>query len=54
MKVVIADVVDPRFPKEKMEWRLSELENLVSTYWWVVIVKKIQKRWRPDYKTYIW
>ena len=54
LKVIIADVVDPRFPKEKMEYRMKELENLVSTYWWVVIVKKIQKRWRPDYKTFIW
>jgi len=54
MKVVIADVVDPRFPKEKMEYRMTELENLVSTYGWVVIIKKIQKRWKPDYKTFIW
>ncbi len=53
IKVVIADVVDSRFPKDKMENRLLELENLVKTYWWVVIVKKIQKRWKPDYKTFI-
>ena len=53
IKVVIADVVDPRFPKEKMENRLLEIENLVHTYWWIVIVKKIQKRWRPNYKTFI-
>jgi hypothetical protein len=32
LKVIIADVVDNRFPKEKMEYRLAELENLVSTY----------------------
>jgi len=54
LKVIIADVVDPRIPKEKMEYRMKELENLVSTYGGVVIVKKIQKRWRPDYKTFIW
>lgn len=53
IKVIIADVVDSRFPKDKMENRLLELENLVKTYWWVVIVKKIQKRLRPDYKTFI-
>jgi len=32
IKVVIADVIDPRFPKEKMENRLLEIENLVHTY----------------------
>jgi GTP-binding protein HflX len=53
LKVVIADVVEPSFPKEKMEYRMEELENLVSTYWWIVIVKKIQKRWKPDYKTFL-
>ena len=53
IKVVIADVVDPRLLKEKMENRLLELENLVNTYWWVVIVKKIQKRGKPNYKTFI-
>ncbi len=54
LKIIIADVVDNRFPKEKLEYRMAELENLVKTYGGVVIVKKIQKRWRPDYKTYIW
>jgi len=54
LKVVIADVVEPSFPKEKMQYRMEELENLVSTYGWVVIVKKIQKRWKPDYKTFLW
>jgi len=54
IKIIIADVIDNRFPKEKLEYRMKELENLVNTYWWTVIVKKIQKRWKPDYKTYIW
>ena len=54
LKIIIADVVDNRFPKEKLEYRMAELENLVKTYGGVVIVKKIQKRWRPDYKTFIW
>jgi len=54
LKVIIADVVDNRFPKEKLEYRMLELENLVKTYGGVVIIKKIQKRWRPDYKTFIW
>jgi len=54
LKVIIADVVDNRFPKEKLKYRMDELENLVKTYGGVVIVKKIQKRWRPDYRTFIW
>ena len=54
LKIIIADVVDNRFPKEKLEYRMAELENLVKTYGGVVIVKKIQKRWRPDYRTFIW
>jgi hypothetical protein len=44
IKIIIADVVDNRFLKEKLEYRMLELENLVKTYGGVVIVKKIQKR----------
>jgi hypothetical protein len=44
MKVVIADVVEPYFPAQKLDYRMQELENLVNTYGGVVIVEKIQKR----------
>ena len=54
MKVVIADVVEPDFPAQKLDYRMQELENLVNTYGGVVIVEKIQKRWKPDYKTFLW
>jgi len=54
MKVVIADVVEPDFPQEKLNYRMQELENLVNTYWGVVVVEKIQKRWKPDYQTFLW
>lgn len=55
LKVFIADVL----PLEKrneidMQARMEEVENLVNTYGWVVILKHIQKRWTPDYKNYIW
>lgn len=55
LRVFIADVL----PLEKrneidMQSRLEEVENLVNTYGWVVILKHIQKRWTPDYKNYIW
>jgi len=53
MKVVIADVIEPDFPQQKLDYRMQELENLVNTYWGVVIVEKIQKRWKPDYETFL-
>ena len=53
LKVVIADVVDHTFPDEKLSYRMQELENLVNTYWWIVVVEKIQKKWKPDYKTFL-
>ncbi len=54
LKVFIADIL-PHDLKEKkdMEDRMIELENLVTTFWWVVILEHIQKRSLPDYKTYI-
>lgn len=53
LKVFVADVV-PMDYIENVDDRMLELENLVNTYWWLVVVKKIQKRFSPDYKTYIW
>lgn len=56
LKVFIADVIsyDDNKSKENLEDRMLELENLVNTFGWVVILKHIQKRWNPDYNTYIW
>lgn len=54
LKVFIADVVSTECcTRENMDDRLIELENLVNTYGGVLIVKYIQKRWQPDYNTYI-
>jgi len=54
LRVFVADIVPPDFEKrEAMEERMSELENLVTTYGWVVILEHIQKRSLPDYNTYI-
>ena len=54
LRVFVADIVPPSFEKrEAMEERMSELENLVTTYGWVVILEHIQKRSLPDYNTYI-
>ncbi len=55
LKVFIADIVPNKCCKrENMEDRMIEVENLVNTFGWLVILKHIQKRWIPDYKTYIW
>lgn len=56
LKVFVAEVIsfDDAKSKENLEDRMLELENLVNTYGWVVILKHIQKRWNPDYNTYIW
>ena len=52
-KVIIAHLVKPEFSLEDLKYKLIELENLVNTYWGVVIVEKIQKRWVPDYETFL-
>lgn len=53
-KVFLADIV-PKEVREKqnMKDRMVELENLVNTYGWVVIVQHIQNKMVPDYDTFI-
>jgi len=55
LKVFLADILpkDVRL-KQNMEDRMVELENLVKTYNWVVIMKHIQNKEVPDYDTFIW
>lgn len=54
LKVFVADILpeDPEI-RHNMEDRMIELENLVNTYGWVVIVKHIQNKSTPDYNTFI-
>lgn len=55
LKVFLADVVSTDISQnENLEDRMIELENLVNTYWWIVILEHIQKKSCPDYETYIW
>lgn len=55
LKVFVADIVPLDVKEsEELDYRMAELENLVNTYGWVVILKTIQKRYMPDYNTYIW
>jgi GTP-binding protein HflX len=55
LRVFIADILPKDFViRTTMEDRMVELENLVNTYGWVVIVKHIQNKSIPDYNTFIW
>lgn len=53
LKVFLADIVSKDLGPDILEDRMNELENLVHTYGWVVVLKKIQRKDQPDYKTYI-
>ncbi|MFA5820592.1 MAG: GTPase HflX [Candidatus Gracilibacteria bacterium] len=52
-KAILVDVIPLDVPKYEAEERLKELENLVTTYGGVVIIKTIQKRGVPDYSTFV-
>lgn len=55
LRVFIADILPEEIEiRRNMEDRMKELENLVNTYGWVVIVKHIQNKSVPDYNTFIW
>lgn len=54
LKVFVADIVTQEVDKDQQMDRMVELENLVTTYKGVVIVKTFQKKMKPDYRTYIW
>ena len=54
LRVVVADIVEFNNSKnENLEDRIIELESLVTTYGWVVIVRHIQHKTKVDYNTYI-
>ncbi len=52
-RVILVDVISPNVSQAMAERRLMELESLTQTYGGMVIVKLLQKRSLPDYKTYI-
>ena len=53
MKTIIIDVAPPNISHNELDYRMNELESLVSTYGWVTIVKRVQKRFTPDYRTFV-
>ncbi len=54
IKVFIAEVITNQVEKQLILQRMEELDQLVNTYWWLSIVKAVQQRTKPDYKTYMW
>ncbi|MBI2995788.1 MAG: GTPase HflX [Candidatus Melainabacteria bacterium] len=52
-KAILVDVISPEITKEEGFERLGELENLVKTFGGIAVVKIIQKKSMPDYRTYI-
>lgn len=52
-KTILVDVIPPDVSKEESMQRLNELESLVKTFGGMVVVKVIQKKGMPDYKTYV-
>ena len=54
LRVFLVDLVDKNTNKEELADRMRELENLVQTYGWIVVLQKYQKKDIPDPKTYVW
>lgn len=52
-KAILVDIIPPGTTPEDSLARLNELESLLVTYGGFVIVRKIQKKLVPDYRTYI-
>lgn len=52
-RAILIDVVPPQMEKNIAARRLNELDSLTRTYGGIIVVKLLQKRSVPDYRTYI-
>ena len=52
-KIILIDIIAPKTSPEESLARLNELESLVITYGGFVVVRKIQRKQVPNYRTYI-
>lgn len=52
-RIYLVDIVPRDIPTNLLEDRMMELESLVNTLGWIVIVHKYQKKDTPDLATYI-
>ncbi len=53
LKVFLVDIVTKDTKPDILADRMRELENLVNTFGWVVILQTYQKKDQPDNKTYV-
>lgn len=53
LRVHLIDIIPYDCSPREQTQRMMELERLVSTYGWLVIVHTIQKKDRPAYRTYV-
>ncbi len=53
LKVFLVDIVTKDTNAELLKDRMNELENLLTTYGGLVVLRKFQKKDHPNYKTYI-
>jgi len=52
-KVILIDIIPPNVSPAESLARLNELERLVDTYGGFVVVRKVQRKQVPNYRTYI-
>lgn len=52
-RAILIDVISPSLSERAAKRRLDELSSLTKTFGGVIIVRTMQKRSRPDYRTYI-
>jgi len=52
-KVILIDIIPPNVSPAESLARLNELERLVDTYGGFVVVRKVQRKQQPNYRTYI-
>ncbi len=52
-RAILIDVIPPWMDNKVAERRIYELDNLTKTYGGIVVVKIVQRRALPDYKTYV-
>jgi GTPase len=53
LKAILIDCAPPEISQSEAKARLDEAESLVKTYGGVVLIKTVQKKMKPEYKTYI-
>jgi len=53
LRVFLVDIVTKDITPELLEDRMRELEDLLTTYGGIVVLKKFQKKDQPDYQTYV-